>query len=119
MSDFETVAADLKLIAYRADVAVQSVLMASASSMASEMAANSPSRRVAASVRVDRERKNGVVVGPTHPLSHLFEFGTGPRVQHSTGRYTGIMSPRPYVWPAVDRELPNMYRNIGSALGLL
>lgn len=119
MSDFDILATDLNLMARRDDVAVQSLLMASAQSMGQDMAANAPSRRVAGSVSVRRARKEGVIVGPTHPLGHLFEFGTGPRTQTSTGRYTGVMSPQPYVWPAVDREVPNLLRNIGRQVGRL
>jgi HK97 gp10 family phage protein len=48
-----------------------------------------------------------VYVGPEksnrhHRLAHLFEFGTKPRVQRKTGRYTGFMRPEPFVRPAWD-----------------
>ena len=119
MSDFDVLASDLDLLGRRDDMAVQSLLMGSAQAMGQDMTANAPSRRVAGSVSVRKARKEGVIVGPTHPLGHLFEFGTGPRTQTSTGRYTGIMSPRPFVWPAVDRELPNLLRNIERQVGRL
>ena len=119
MSDLHMLAADLDLMGRRDDTAVQSLLMGSAQSMGQDMAANAPSRRVAGSVSVRKARKEGVIVGPTNPLGHLFEFGTGPRFQTSTGRYTGVMAPRPFVWPAVDRELPNLLRNIERQVGRL
>jgi HK97 gp10 family phage protein len=44
-----------------------------------------------------------VIVGPDRrPQAHLLEFGTGPRVQTTTGRSTGQIAPRPYLRPAFD-----------------
>jgi HK97 gp10 family phage protein len=34
--------------------------------------------------------------------AHLVEFGTGPRVQKSTGRSTGRMGARPFMRPALE-----------------
>lgn len=53
-------------------------------------------------------RKKGeiaVYAGPTYPKGahgHLVEFGTGPRTQKKTGRYTGQMPARPFMRPAWD-----------------
>ena len=35
--------------------------------------------------------------GSTAPHAHLIEFGTGERVQKKTGRYTGSVSPQPFI----------------------
>jgi hypothetical protein len=59
-----------------------------------------------------------VTFGPTSPLSHLFEYGTGPRVQYSTGRYTGVMSPRPFIEPVVEAGLEEMVEAMADVLGL-
>lgn len=40
-------------------------------------------------------------VGPTSPLAHLIEYGTGPR-QHKSGKSTGVMPASPVVRPAFD-----------------
>lgn len=59
--------------------------------------------------RGDRGRSKVVLyVGPVQPggedapHAHLYEFGTGPRVQASTGRATGAMPARPFLRPAWD-----------------
>jgi len=41
-------------------------------------------------------------VGSSAPHAHLVEFGTGPRYQKKTGRYTGSMPPAPYLRNAFD-----------------
>ena len=41
-------------------------------------------------------------VGSSAPHAHLVEFGTGPRYQKETGRYTGSMPPNPYLRNAFD-----------------
>lgn len=45
-----------------------------------------------------------VRIGSTSPLAHLFEFGTAPRTQKTTGRYTGIMPAEPFVRPSFDNN---------------
>ncbi|TNJ39251.1 hypothetical protein [Phaeobacter sp. B1627] len=59
--------------------------------------------------RGDRGRSKVVLyVGPVQPdgadapHAHLYEFGTGVRVQASTGRSTGAMPARPFLRPAWD-----------------
>lgn len=59
--------------------------------------------------RGDRGRSKVVLyVGPVDRqggharAAHLYEFGTGPRVQRSTGRATGAMPARPFLRPAWD-----------------
>lgn len=59
--------------------------------------------------RQDRGRSKVVLyVGPVdaagdgEPHAHLYEFGTGIRVQSSTGRSTGRMAARPFLRPAWD-----------------
>jgi HK97 gp10 family phage protein len=47
----------------------------------------------------------GVVIGPRWPEGahgHLVEFGTGPRYHKTTGKYVGIMPPKPFMRPAWD-----------------
>ncbi|GAB5433928.1 MAG: HK97 gp10 family phage protein [Epibacterium sp.] len=65
--------------------------------------------RQAREARRDRGRSKVVLyVGPVdaagdgEPHAHLYEFGTGPRVQRSTGRATGAMPARPFLRPAWD-----------------
>ncbi|OIQ32307.1 MAG: hypothetical protein BM562_05410 [Alphaproteobacteria bacterium MedPE-SWcel] len=65
--------------------------------------------------RRDRGRSKVVLyVGPVTPdgdgapHAHLYEFGTGPRVQTSTGRSTGAMPARPFLRPAWDMSQPIM-----------
>ncbi|MFY1710442.1 hypothetical protein J3366_03020 [Tritonibacter mobilis] len=65
--------------------------------------------RQAREARGDRGRSKVVLyVGPVEPdgadapHAHLYEFGTGPRVQSSTGRATGAMPARPFLRPAWD-----------------
>lgn len=38
------------------------------------------------------------------PHSHLVEYGTGPRTQQGSGRYTGQMPAQPFMRPAWDEE---------------
>lgn len=63
--------------------------------------------------RNDRGRSKVVLyVGPVQPTgedaphAHLYEFGTGPRVQAKTGRSTGAMPARPFMRPAWDMAKP-------------
>ena len=65
--------------------------------------------RQARGARRDRGRSKVVMyVGPVQPdgngapHAHLYEFGTGPRVQASTGRFVGAMPARPFMRPAWD-----------------
>jgi hypothetical protein len=47
----------------------------------------------------------GFIVGLRRPFSrlgHLVEFGTAPRTQQTTGRYTGRMPANPFMRPALD-----------------
>jgi HK97 gp10 family phage protein len=47
-------------------------------------------------------------VGATAPHAHLVEFGTGPRWQETTGRFTGQMPPRPFMRTAWDQHRGQM-----------
>lgn len=69
--------------------------------------------------RGDRGRSKVVLyVGPVQPNgddaphAHLYEFGTGPRVQTSTGRSTGAVSARPFLRPAWDTAKPEMLETL-------
>lgn len=49
----------------------------------------------------DADRQSVVAVaGFRSPLAHLFEFGTQERVQKTTGRKVGRISPAPFLFPA-------------------
>lgn len=39
---------------------------------------------------------------PFSSMSHWFEYGTGPRTQKKTGRYTGRMPATPWLRPALE-----------------
>lgn len=50
------------------------------------------------------------------PHAHLIEFGTKPRMQKTTGRYTGIGPARPFFRPAVDTNVARIYTQIKDKL---
>jgi HK97 gp10 family phage protein len=52
--------------------------------------------------RTDRSRVT-VYVGSSHPLAHLFEFGTAERYKKS-GAYTGYIPPMPFLRQAWDSK---------------
>ncbi len=54
-------------------------------------------------------------VGSTAPHAHLVEFGTGPRYQKS-GRYTGIMTPDPFLRPAWDAHKDEVLATLATAI---
>lgn len=64
------------------------------------------STKVSASQQRDVSVRGGVTlfVGSNAPDAHLIEWGTGPRYQKTTGRYTGIMPPDPFMRPAWDTQ---------------
>lgn len=64
--------------------------------------------RAAVSARPNpRKRKTkAFMVGLRRPfgrMAHWFEFGTGARVQRTTGRETGRMPATPFLRPAIER----------------
>ena len=58
-----------------------------------------------------------VYIGPTAPNAHLIEFGTAPRVQRKTGRYTGRVQARPFLRPAWDAGKAQFLASLGTMLG--
>lgn len=50
------------------------------------------------------------------PHAHLIEWGTGPRRQKTTGRYTGSMPPDPFMQPAWDRYRKGIFKGLGERL---
>ncbi len=56
-------------------------------------------------------------VGSPEPHAHLLEFGTGPRTQTSTGRYTGFVSPLPMLQPAWDMNNAKVLDELRDILG--
>lgn len=55
-------------------------------------------------------------VGSTARHAHLVEFGSGPRYQATTGRYTGQMPPHPFMRPAWDRHKDRLVRELPELL---
>ena len=59
--------------------------------------------------RMDKQNRTKVLIGPhsdwyNHYLGVMFEYGTVARIQGKTGRYTGIIEPRPFMRPALDQN---------------
>ena len=57
----------------------------------------------------DKENKTAVLIGLrkeyyNNYLGPMFEYGTVARIQKKTGRYTGIINPRPFMRPALDQN---------------
>ncbi len=57
----------------------------------------------------DKDNKTKVLIGlrkeyENNYLGPMFEFGTVERIQGKTGRYTGIIEPRPFMRPALDQN---------------
>lgn len=57
----------------------------------------------------DKDNKTKVLIGLrkeyyNNYLGPMFEYGTVSRIQQSTGRYTGILEPRPFMRPALDQN---------------
>jgi hypothetical protein len=46
----------------------------------------------------------------------MFEFGTEPRIQKSTGRYTGELIPKPFMRPALDKNRKAIVNGIKKGL---
>ena len=73
--------------------------------------------------RGQRRPKSGrsilnLFVGATDriPHGHLIEFGTGPRTQKTTGRYTGSVTPDPFLQPAWDKYRGKILEGLGARL---
>lgn len=57
----------------------------------------------------DQDNKTKVLIGLrkeyyNNYLGPMFEYGTVARIQEKTGRYTGIIEPRPFMRPALDQN---------------
>jgi HK97 gp10 family phage protein len=57
----------------------------------------------------DKDNKTKVLIGLrkeyyNNYLGVMFEYGTVARIQEKTGRYTGIIEPRPFMRPALDQN---------------
>ena len=57
----------------------------------------------------DKDNKTKVLIGlrkeyQNNYLGPMFEYGTVARIQGKTGRYTGILEPRPFMRPALDQN---------------
>ena len=57
-----------------------------------------------------------VFIGPTAPNAHLIEFGTKPRIQRKTGRYTGRVQARPFLQPAWEAGKAQFLASLGTSL---
>lgn len=54
--------------------------------------------------------------GSGEPHAHLLEFGTGPRTQTTTGRFTGQVFPRPMLQPAWDMNKARVVETLSDIL---
>src|SRR5690606_40445199 len=84
---------------------------------ADELRRAAPARHIADSVETRYHGNQASSIGtaqPTSPLAHLFEYGTGPRFQRTTGRYTGIMAPQPFVEPVRERGAERFIRELAQ-----
>jgi hypothetical protein len=86
--------------------------------------------KVAVTSKLDKGQKRGargdqgrnrvaMYVGPVQedgslaPHAHLYEDGTAPRYQKSTGKFTGEMPANPFMRPAWDLYAPGMLEALG------
>ena len=95
-----------------------------------DVKATSPYRRLRRDVAVktasraerDREVNKGDVyvgfAGASSRFAHLPEFGTGPRVQKTTGRQTGQMPVNPTMRPTFDRRKEDALKAAQKSLGV-
>lgn len=75
-------------------------------------------------VRKTNKRQKGigfgeVIIGfewPKSKLVHLFEFGTAPRRQKTTGRFTGQMPAKPFIRPAIDATGEQAIKKMGQVM---
>lgn len=75
-----------------------------------------PTADIARSIEVE-QGPNGARVVVHDPLARLFEYGTGPRMQVTTGRRTGSMPAEPFLRPAMDEEEQRAVEEIAATLG--
>ena len=64
-------------------------------------------------------RRRGIisaVAGFGSPLAHLHERGTVGRTQDESGRFTGVLPPRPFLLPATTHVVKSMGPVIGAAI---
>lgn len=89
--------------------------------------------KVAVTSKLDKGQKRGargdqgrnrvaMYVGPVQadgspaPHAHLYEDGTAPRYQDSTGKFTGAMPANPFMRPAWDLYAPGMLEAVGREI---
>lgn len=63
----------------------------------------------------DRATVNMFVGAANTPEAHLVEFGTGPRFQKN-GRFTGSVSPQPFLQPAWDLHKGRVLKGLAARL---
>lgn len=54
-------------------------------------------------------------VGAHGRVSHLVEFGTGPRY-HKSGKFVGVMPPQPFMRPAWDENKNAVLDSLAASL---
>jgi len=92
----------------KASLPIKEAAQANAQSLPMRAAKLADSIKIGTSVkksqrgRVDRSRVT-VYVGSSHPLAHLFEFGTAERFT-KTGAYRGYIPPMPFMRTAFDSQ---------------
>lgn len=85
-------------------------------SSADAVAALRAARREAKAAGTQKGHRISVNVGPTSPLAHLIEFGSGPRHHKTSGKSTGVMPATPVVRPAFDNEVDQAVLTIRQGL---
>lgn len=121
MQAFDDLAAEFAQSAQVARSAARAILRGHAQTIADDIRRDAPSAEIRDSIIVTGDASKmtpGVDIIPTHPLSHLFEFGAGLPPHPSPRRWrnwsqksTGIMPPEPFVWQHVDKALPGIMRD--------
>lgn len=120
VADLHQLGSDLERTPDVAERMLRPAVAAVADETSRDIAARAPTPAIAASVEVRLDPVDAAAdVLPTDPLAHLFEFGTGPRFQKRTGRFTGVMPPQPYIAPADEQAAGRLETAIANIpLGL-
>lgn len=66
---------------------------------------------------VVRKGKTKATFANPSRYAHFVEFGTKPRFQEKTGRYTGQMRAEPFLRPALDEKAGEAIIKIGESMG--
>ncbi len=69
----------------------------------------------------DEKNQDKVLIGLrkqfyNHYLGVMYEYGTEPRIQDKTGRYTGVIEPRPFMRPALDKNKQSIVTGVQQGI---